>query len=240
MGGEDAALMGYMVSGAGIVAAMLFYGSFYVQWIASEIQKRSVVPVAFWYMRSAGSLLLLLFGFITQSPNGTLSHCFNSFIYMRNLVHIFRGKNRLSRAGYIALHAGVAVIITAGVGMTVWTWLSEIQDTRSAVNPHAARTWFWIAVGAVAQGLFATRFILQWLTSEARRESVIPTAFWYISLAATLLLMSAHLNQGEWVYGVGLCSTLVVYGRNIWLIHHGGRSGDEAPVSSVTPSESLE
>jgi lipid-A-disaccharide synthase-like uncharacterized protein len=237
MGSEITTQAGFAV---GIVAAVLFYGSFYVQWIASEIQKRSVVPVAFWYMRSAGSLLLLLFGFLTRSPNGTLSHCFNSFIYMRNLVHIWRGKNRLSRAGYIALHLGVAVIIVTGVAMTAWTWWGKIHDTRTTVDPDAARTWFWIGVGTVAQGLFAARFILQWILSERRRESVIPTAFWYISLAATLLLISAHVNQGEWVYGVGLCTTLVVYARNIWLIHHGGHPSEEAPVSSEKPAGSLE
>ena len=42
----------------GLVAALIFYGRFYLQWYTSERLKRSVVPIGFWYMSSAGSLLL--------------------------------------------------------------------------------------------------------------------------------------------------------------------------------------
>ncbi|TAL89195.1 MAG: lipid A biosynthesis protein, partial [Rhodanobacter sp.] len=37
----------------------------------------------------------------------------------------------------------------------------------------------WFAVGFLGQALFAIRFIVQWLHSEARGKSVIPRAFWY-------------------------------------------------------------
>ena len=39
-----------------------------------------------------------------------------------------------------------------------------------------------VVVGFAGLGLFAMRFILQWLTSEGQRKSVIPVAFWYFSI----------------------------------------------------------
>ena len=35
-----------------------------------------------------------------------------------------------------------------------------------------------IVVGFAGQGLFAMRFIIQWLSSEKEAKSVIPIAFW--------------------------------------------------------------
>ncbi len=47
----------------------------------------------------------------------------------------------------------------------------------------------WLAIGLLGQALFSARFIVQWLQSERVKKSVIPSAFWYFSMAggATLL-----------------------------------------------------
>ena len=39
-----------------------------------------------------------------------------------------------------------------------------------------------LIVGFVGQGLFSARFLIQWVVSEKKRESVIPLPFWYFSL----------------------------------------------------------
>ncbi|MEC7238030.1 MAG: lipid-A-disaccharide synthase N-terminal domain-containing protein, partial [Pseudomonadota bacterium] len=53
-----------------------------------------------------------------------------------------------------------------------------------------------IVVGFAGQGLFAMRFIIQWLSSEKQAKSVIPVAFWYFSLGGGAgLLLDALWRQ---------------------------------------------
>jgi len=218
--------LGYVVVG---VAGLLFYGRFYVQWYYSERAGKSVMPTAFWYMSGVGSLLLLGYGVVTRSPNGTLSHCFNTIIYSRNLVHVHRNEGSLSHRGaHLVTFIAVAIALGAFI-LTAFTWYSEWTQPQSEAPGAVVRNWFWIGVGVVGQGLFAARFLVQWVVSESRRESVIPTVFWWFSLAAAALLMLAHLNQAEWLFALGLAITVPVYIRNLWLIHHG------QPVASPEP-----
>jgi len=46
----------------------------------------------------------------------------------------------------------------------------------------------WIVVGLLGQLLFGARFIIQWIVSERQKSSVVPIAFWYLSLGGTALL----------------------------------------------------
>ncbi len=204
----------------GIAGAVLFYGRFYIQWIVSEIQGRSVVPVAFWYMSGIGSVALLLYGvFYLNSPVGALSHCFNTVIYARNLVHIWRERGVLTPLRSRLFHGAIGLIVVIGMVLVAYTVLREYRDTQHTDFSHQARIWIWIAIGVVGQGLFALRFLIQWVATELRRKSVIPVAFWYISIVASVLLMSSHLQRHEWLYAIGICATLLVYVRNIYLIH---------------------
>ena len=45
-----------------------------------------------------------------------------------------------------------------------------------------------LIIGFVGQGLFSARFLIQWVVSEKKRESVIPLPFWYFSLLGGITL----------------------------------------------------
>jgi lipid-A-disaccharide synthase-like uncharacterized protein len=77
----------------------------------------------------------------------------------------------------------------------------------------------WLWVGLAGQSLFFSRFLVQWLASERHRESVIPVAFWYFSLVGGLILLAYAIHQQDPVFTVGQLTGLVVYTRNLWLIH---------------------
>ena len=47
-----------------------------------------------------------------------------------------------------------------------------------------------ITIGFGGQALFATRFIIQWLSSENAGRSIIPIAFWYFSISGGLVLLT--------------------------------------------------
>ena len=48
----------------------------------------------------------------------------------------------------------------------------------------------WMGIGFVGQAIFGTRFLVQWIATERKRRSVVPLAFWYLSLAGSVLLLS--------------------------------------------------
>lgn len=75
-----------------------------------------------------------------------------------------------------------------------------------------------IVVGFAGQGLFAMRFILQWLSSEKQAKSVIPVAFWYFSIGggAVLLLYAIWRQDPVIICGQGL--GLFIYLRNLYFI----------------------
>ena len=72
--------------------------------------------------------------------------------------------------------------------------------------------------GFVGQALFSARFIVQWIASEAKKESVIPLAFWYFSLAGGLFLLTYAILRHDPVFILGQAAGLIVYIRNLVLI----------------------
>lgn len=77
----------------------------------------------------------------------------------------------------------------------------------------------WMIVGFAGQALFSARFIVQWIASERVRKSVIPVTFWFLSLAGGGLLFAYAVSRHDPVIMLGQASGLVVYVRNLWLIH---------------------
>ncbi|MDQ6655636.1 MAG: lipid-A-disaccharide synthase N-terminal domain-containing protein [Verrucomicrobiota bacterium] len=72
---------------------IIFGARFFIQWIASERAKKSVIPFGFWECSAAGSLLLLIyFGFYRRDSVGVLSALFPLPIYLRNLYMIYTHK----------------------------------------------------------------------------------------------------------------------------------------------------
>ena len=76
----------------------------------------------------------------------------------------------------------------------------------------------WVAVGFFGQAMFSTRFLIQWISSEKRRESVIPIAFWYFSIAGGATLLAYAIHRLDPVFIVGQAAGLLVYARNLYFI----------------------
>jgi len=76
----------------------------------------------------------------------------------------------------------------------------------------------WLAIGLAGQGLFSARFLVQWLVSEKKKESVIPVAFWYLSLAGSMVLLSYAVYRQDPVFILGQSMGSFIYLRNLWLI----------------------
>jgi lipid-A-disaccharide synthase-like uncharacterized protein len=84
----DRGALGIFFLCVGFAGQIVFGSRFIVQWIASERQKRSVIPVVFWYLSITGTLLLLSYAIWSSNPVFTLGQSANVFIYVRNLLLI--------------------------------------------------------------------------------------------------------------------------------------------------------
>jgi len=76
----------------------------------------------------------------------------------------------------------------------------------------------WLILGFIGQALFSMRFLIQWIYSEKNKRSMIPTAFWYFSLAGGLTLLSYAILREDPVFIVGQGAGLFIYMRNLMLI----------------------
>lgn len=79
--------------------------------------------------------------------------------------------------------------------------------------------FLWVAVGFLGQALFTLRMVLQWYASEKERRSVIPVGFWWGSLFGGLLLLVYFVWRKDVVGILGQSTGVVVYARNLILIH---------------------
>ena len=75
-----------------------------------------------------------------------------------------------------------------------------------------------IVIGFGGQALFATRFIIQWLSSENAGRSVIPVAFWYFSITGGLVLLTYAIWRQDPVIIAGQSVGVFIYGRNLYFI----------------------
>lgn len=77
---------------------------------------------------------------------------------------------------------------------------------------------FWLSVGFLGQAFFFSRFLVQWIASERKKESVVPISFWFFSIGggSVLLVYAIHRMDPVFIAGQGL--GLFVYLRNLYLI----------------------
>ena len=80
--------------------------------------------------------------------------------------------------------------------------------------------------GVVGQTLFFCRFLVQWIVSERHGKSVVPVAFWYLSLLGGAMLLAYSLYRLDPVFILGQCCGIFVYSRNLILIHREKRRGE--------------
>ena len=78
----------------GFAAQFMFFLRFAVQWVLSERRGRSYVPVAFWWLSCFGGVMLLVYASLKEDVVIMTGQAAGLMIYVRNLVLIYRRKNR--------------------------------------------------------------------------------------------------------------------------------------------------
>ncbi len=204
----------------GFAAQALFTARLAVQWAASERAGKSVVNASFWWWSMAGGLMLGFYFAMRGDPVGYLGQLFGTLVYARNLWLIAVGR-RWAIAGLVAMLAS---------SVAAYYHLPQ-QEAHAGGLP-----WGWLAFGFAAQGLFTARMLLQWLASERAKASVVPVAFWWLSIAGGFCLGLYFIRRGDPVGVIGQLFGVVVYARNLWLM----RANDDRVVVAERADDASE
>lgn len=81
----------------------------------------------------------------------------------------------------------------------------------------------WLVIGLVGQLMFTARFVVQWIASERAGKSVVPVIFWYFSLVGGTIVLAYGIHRVEPVIILGQLPGVLIYSRNLWLIHRAKR-----------------
>ena len=77
----------------------------------------------------------------------------------------------------------------------------------------------FLCIGFIGQGLFASRFIVQWLYSEKMGTSSIPIVFWFLSIFGGIGLLTYAIFRKDPVIIIGQSFGIFIYLRNLFLIY---------------------
>ena len=77
----------------------------------------------------------------------------------------------------------------------------------------------FLLIGFLGQGVFASRFVIQWIYSEKKGESTIPIHFWYLSIFGGLGLLTYAVFRKDPVIITGQLFGIFIYTRNLILIY---------------------
>jgi lipid-A-disaccharide synthase-like uncharacterized protein len=76
----------------------------------------------------------------------------------------------------------------------------------------------WLVFGLLAQLVFTARFLVQWLASEKAGRSVVPIAFWFLSIVGGTMTLIYGIQRREPVIIMGQTLSIFIYIRNVMLI----------------------
>jgi lipid-A-disaccharide synthase-like uncharacterized protein len=82
---------------------------------------------------------------------------------------------------------------------------------------------FWFAFGLISQLVFTGRFLVQWIESEREGRSVIPVAFWILSLIGGLMTLAYGFARRDAIIILGQVLAVWIYSRNLMLIARNAR-----------------
>ncbi len=77
----------------------------------------------------------------------------------------------------------------------------------------------WVTFGTLGQLIFFSRWIIQWLSSEKSKSSVIPVAFWWCSLIGGIITLIYAHHIESFPFMLAQAIGIIVYSRNLLLIY---------------------
>ena len=92
-------------------------------------------------------------------------------------------------------------------------WIYRFLDVTSLTGV------LWVVFGFAGQGVFTARMVIQWQASEKAKSSIVPPAFWWLSILGASMLMVYFVWRKDIVGFLGQSTGWLVYIRNLWFIY---------------------
>ncbi len=191
-----------MISSLGYIAQIAFGLRFFVQWLNSEREMRSVTPKSFWQLSIIGNLLLYIYSMNELQPAISLVQSQNLILSMRNL-NLQQPREK---------QAPLAIVILA---------LTLFAAFTLAYNPFTWAVHFTSPVhlfGLIGISCYAARFWVQWWQQETQKEGQLTETFWWISLVGAIITMIYFLILEDIPNFIGPLLSIIPYSRNLYFI----------------------
>ncbi len=186
-----------------------------IQWLVSERAGKSVVPLAYWWLSFAGAVALVTYQMHRKDPVFLAGAAVNLAIYVRNLHMLYRSPDHKPRKANPVLPVLAGLVALIAIGVIMW------QAGEKVMRFDLPLPWF--VLGFAGQAIWSGRFVLQWYVSERRGRSVLPPAFFWVSIVgAVMLLIYATYDRPDkgpdWVMIAAFALNPIPYVRNLMLI----------------------
>ena len=201
---------GYMIYIIGFLAQICFSGRLLFQWILSERAKRVVSPSIFWLLSLLGAYLLFFYGWLRDDFAIILGQLISYYIYLWNL-DIKNDWQKIPRP--------IRYVLIATPFLAIGYMFTESRAFISQFFQNEKVPLWLLVYGSLGQIVFTLRFVYQWIYSRKRHESMLPLGFWLISLSGSAIIVSYAIVRHDPVLILGQSTGLVVYLRNIWILH---------------------
>ncbi len=79
-------------------------------------------------------------------------------------------------------------------------------------------SYWWTVLGFAGTSIFGSRFVIQWLVSEKKKQLVVPAVFWHLSFWGSVLnlIYFLHIDKAPPIFGAIFLP--VLYARNLMLM----------------------
>ena len=106
-----------------------------------------------------------------------------------------------------------------------------MNDSQGFLQPLLGATFPWLYVdsylwtvaGLAGNAIFSSRFLIQWLHSERKKQLLVPPIFWHLSFWGSLvsLVYALHIDKLPVILSFAFLPFL--YFRNLVLMRRGAR-----------------
>lgn len=213
----------------GFLSALAFGARFIVQWLKSEIRKKSIVTPSFWKLSLAGNMMLFLHSFIQLQFHVSIIQVINGVISWRNLDLMKAQSTHMRTRSVVFLLIGFIVATFFAFFLqnlyfpnidTAWF---RIPSNSWNSNPSSIG-YVWHVFGFAGLVLFNSRFWIQWWHAEKTQISAISRSFWWISLLGAFCSILYFARIQDPVNLVGPAIGIIPYIRNLMLLSNSKQS----------------
>ena len=79
--------------------------------------------------------------------------------------------------------------------------------------------WSYLTIlGLIGSAVFSMRFLVQWMASEKKGQSVIPVSFWYWSIGGSIVMCLYFIFRRDPIGILAYLPNSFIYFRNLQLI----------------------